>query len=172
MLKPRPLLVCGTLAAEREGGNPGRHILSLRHVSPLNTNLSNLMHCLHVLSLRRVLSLRGDKTCRKVHSLHGLSPLRQQHYNLICLSLSSMCVCVCVACVRVRARVCTCVSASACVPTRMCMCARAVAGAGVRACVVAVSSLFFIEFIELALSVTCNLTISIAFPCAGFCLLG
>ena len=34
---------------------------------------ANLMHCLHVLSLH------GDKTCRKVHSLHILSLLPQQH---------------------------------------------------------------------------------------------
>ena len=50
------------------------------------------MHCLHVLSLRQVLSLHGDKTCRKVHSLHVLSLLPQQHYNL---SFPSLVVSVC-----------------------------------------------------------------------------
>ena len=68
-----------------------RHILSLRYV--LRQIVTNLMHCLHVLSLRYVLSLRSDKTCRKIHSLHVLSPLRQQHYSL---SSPSFHVCVCV----------------------------------------------------------------------------
>ena len=93
-----------------------RHLL--RHV------LSNLMHCLHVLSLRHVFSLRGDKTCRKVHSLHVLSLLRQQHYNLSFPSLVvCVCVCVCV-CARAhaRARVCVCV----CPRARVCMCGECV----------------------------------------------
>ena len=38
------------------------------------------------------LSRRGDKSCRKVHSLHVLSPL---HPNTIIFLLPSMCVCVC-----------------------------------------------------------------------------
>ena len=83
------------------------------------------MHSLHVLSLRHVLSVRGDKTCRKVHSLHVLSHLRQQHYNL---SFPFLIVCVCVfvcararalmffwVCVCPRARVCVCVCVRACV---------------------------------------------------------
>ena len=58
---------------------------------------TNLMHCLHILSLWHVLSLGGDKTCWKVHSLHVLSPLCQQHYNLSFPSLIvCACVCVCV----------------------------------------------------------------------------
>ena len=44
--------------------------------------MSYLMHCLHFLTPRHVLSLCGEKMCRKVHSLHVLSSLRQQHYNL------------------------------------------------------------------------------------------
>ena len=50
--------------------------------------------------LRHDLSLRGDKTCQKVHSLHVLSLLLQQHYIL---SFPSVVVCVCV-CVCARAR--------------------------------------------------------------------
>ena len=57
---------------------------------------------------------RGVKTCRKVHSLHVLSFLRQQHYNLSLLSLV-VCVCVCV-CARARAR------AQVFAHTRMCVC--------------------------------------------------
>ena len=61
----------------------------------------------HVLSLRHVLSLHGDETCRKGHSLHGLSLLRQHHYNLsfprFFFFFFGVCVCVCV-CARVRAR--------------------------------------------------------------------
>ena len=43
------------------------------------------------------LSTRGDKTCRKVHSLHVLSPFRQQLYNLSGLfpRCAHVCVCVC-----------------------------------------------------------------------------
>ena len=63
-------------------------------------HVSNLTHSLHVLSLRL-----GDKTCRKVHSLHILSLLRQQHYNL---SFPFLIVCVCV-CARARAHECVCV---------------------------------------------------------------
>ena len=48
-------------------------------------------------------AVRGDKTCRKVHSLHVLSLLPQQHYNLSFLSLVFLCVCVCVY-ARARAR--------------------------------------------------------------------
>ena len=60
-------------------------------------NVSNLMHCLHVLSPRHILSQRGDKSCGKVHSLLVLSLLRQQ------LLLLPRCVCQCVlACVWVR----------------------------------------------------------------------
>ena len=66
-------------------------------------NVSDLMRCLHVLSLRHILSLDGDKTCRNVHSQHVLSPLRQQHYNLVFTSLDILCLCVCV-----RAHVCCC----------------------------------------------------------------
>ena len=96
-----------------------RHVLSLRQVlSP-----RNLMHSLHVWSLRHVLSLRGDKTYRQVHSLHVLSLLRQQHYNLSFPFLERALTCVCVVCVsvcvyvlmficpwqRARPRVCCCV---------------------------------------------------------------
>ena len=35
--------------------------------------------------LERFVTLRGDKTCRKVHSLRVLLPLRQQHCNLFFL---------------------------------------------------------------------------------------
>ena len=81
------------------------HILSLQHVLSLRStqtlrwqNVSNLMHCLHVLSLWHVLSLQhySDKTCWKVHLLHFLSPLHQQHYNLSFLSLDVLvCACMC-----------------------------------------------------------------------------
>ena len=107
-----------------------RHVFSLRHVLSLRQNVSNLMHCLHVLPLRYVLSLRGDKTCRKVHSLHVLSPFASN--TRICPSLplvcAFVCVCVCVfVCVhayayaRMRARVCVCV----CVDVHLSVAARA-----------------------------------------------
>ena len=75
---------------------------------------------LHVLSLQHVLSLHGDKTCWKVHSLHILSLLRQQNYNL---SFPFLVECVCLfvcarvhVCLRarVRAHVCVCVCVCVC----------------------------------------------------------
>ena len=85
-----------------------RNSTLLYFVSP---GAANLMHCLHVLSQRHVLSPRGDSACRKVHSLHVLSPLRSQHYNLS--SSLGVCVCVCV-CVRARARACGWVGVALC----------------------------------------------------------
>ena len=84
-------------------------LLSLK-VAERFVTLTNLMHYLHVLSLRHVLSPRGDKSCRKVHLLHDLSPLRQQHYHLSLLFL--WCVCVCV---NVSVGACTCLWVRACV---------------------------------------------------------
>ena len=88
------------------------------------------MHSPHVLSLRQVLSLRGDKTCRKVHSLHVLRHSFASG-TIICLSLPSLCVCVCV-CARARlfvyarAQVClrarTCLCVCVCVCVLMCVC--------------------------------------------------
>ena len=62
-----------------------RHVLSARHV------LCQIWcpSCLHVLSVG------GEKTCRKVHSQHNLSLHRQYYYSLAFLVLR-MCVCVCV----------------------------------------------------------------------------
>ena len=94
-----------------------RHVLSPRHKG--DKNVSNLKHCLHV-----------------------LSPLRQQLYNLSvffprCVrALVRVCVCVCVcvrACVfmcvcvyccvvRVCMRACVCVCVRACVSAFMCVC--------------------------------------------------
>ena len=54
------------------------HILSLRCVTKV-TKRVKFDAVLHVLSMQHVLSLRGDKTCRKVHSLHVLSLLPQEH---------------------------------------------------------------------------------------------
>ena len=62
----------------------------------------------------------GDRSYRKVHSLHVLSPLRRQR----CMSFlfrRCVCVCVCVNIVCVRVRVCVC----ACVRTCVCVCVRA-----------------------------------------------
>ena len=59
----------------------------------------------------------GDKTCWKVHSLHVLSPLCQQHYNLSFPSL----VCVCVS-VRACACMCLCVRARTCACEHTCVC--------------------------------------------------
>ena len=85
-------------------------LLSLK-VAERFVTLTNLMHYLHVLSLRHVLSPRGDKSCRKVHLLHDLSPLRQQHYHLSLLFLWCVCVCECVCgCVHVSVGACMCVS--------------------------------------------------------------
>ena len=72
-----------------------------------------------VLSLRHVLSPRVHKTCRKVHSLHVLSPLHQQHYNLSFLFPRCVPVCVCV-CARARAR--ACVRACVCMCVCVCVC--------------------------------------------------
>ena len=74
------------------------------------------------LPARFVTAARGDKMCRKVHSLHVLSLLRQQHYNL---SFPSLIVCVCL-CVCVRARTCpfVCARAQVCLRARahVCVC--------------------------------------------------
>ena len=51
-----------------------RHDLSL-----VGQIVSNSMFCLLDLSLRHQLSLRGDKSSWKVHSVHGLSLLCQHH---------------------------------------------------------------------------------------------
>ena len=71
------------------------------------------------LPARFVTAARGDKMCRKVHSLHVLSLLRQQHYNLSFPSL--------VVCVHVCVCVCLCAHAhvSVCARTQVCLCARA-----------------------------------------------
>ena len=79
------------------------------------------MHCLHVLSLRHILLLRGDKTYRKVHSLHILSLLRQQH--MICLSFPSLVLGVCVR--RAHVSVCVCPRAGVCAHACVCVCVRA-----------------------------------------------
>ena len=75
----------------------------LQHVllGTLVKNVSNLMHCLHVLSPRHILSQRGDKSCWKVHSLFVLSLLRQQILHLYYLD-----VCVCAACARASVGAC------------------------------------------------------------------
>ena len=57
--------------------------------------VSRLTRCLHGLSPRYAASPRGDKSCGQIHSLHDLSPLRQQHYNLSVLFPRCVCVCVC-----------------------------------------------------------------------------
>ena len=66
-------------------------------------------------TFRHVLSPRSDKTCRKVHSLHVFSLLRQQRYNLsfsflvVCVCVRALtCVCLCLR-ARARAHVCVCV---------------------------------------------------------------
>ena len=83
------------------------HILSLRHIlSPRRRVKFDAQPLL--LSLWHILSLRGDKMCRKVHSLHVLSLLCQQHYNL---PFPFLVVCVCTLtwmrlCARARTHVC------------------------------------------------------------------
>ena len=74
--------------------------------------VSNSMHCLHVLSPR------GDRSCRKVHSLHDLSALRQYHCTLSFLFPRCVCVCVCM-------RACTSVCVCACMRLCVCVCVRA-----------------------------------------------
>ena len=83
--------------------------VTMAHCVTKARKMSDLIHCLHILSLWHILSLHGDKTCRKVHLLHDLSPLHQQHYNLSFPSLN-VCVCMCVrACVFVPVCLCVCV---------------------------------------------------------------
>ena len=111
----------------------------------------------NVLSLRHFLSLCGNITCWKVHSLHVLSFLHQKHCNLSFPSLvARVCVCICtLACVwlcvcpracvlaRTRARTCVCVCVCArahvCLRaharTRVCLCWCAFVHSTARSCV-------------------------------------
>ena len=59
----------------------------------------------HILSPRHVLSQCGDKSCRKVHSPHVLSSLRQQR-SISPSFLFPRCACVCVRVPYVRAHAC------------------------------------------------------------------
>ena len=190
-LKPKPLLVCGTLADEREGDNPeaAHFVTTARFVTKHKFVKSDAQPARFVTKHKFVksdaLPARFVTPARFVITwLQNVSkgPLVARFVTpspatSVCPFPRCVCVCVCVcACTRACVYVCVCtcerVCVRACVPTRMYMCARGRGRACVRACVVAASSLFFIEFIELALSVTYNLTISIVFPCAGFCLFG
>ena len=69
-----------------------QHLLSPWHI------VSNLMHCLHVLSLQHLL-LPCDKLCWKVCSLHGLLLLHQHHNSLLACWGVHVCVCACMCCV-------------------------------------------------------------------------
>ena len=63
--------------------------------TPRWQNVSNFMHCLHVLSLWHAVSPQhhySDKTCRKVHLLQFCHPFTSN--SIICLSFPSMCWCV------------------------------------------------------------------------------
>ena len=98
--------------------------VTMAHCVTKARKMSDLMHCLHILSLCHILSLHGDKTCRKVHLLHDLSPLHQQLYNLSFPSLD-MCVCMCVF---VPVCLCACVCVLMCICLWQCVCLQVCCG--------------------------------------------